>query len=129
MGKIILWKGWLVTLTFNHHCTSHCFSHCASAAMSRCAETRSRKRARGDTLVTAPPARPRDAGNGNADLPVAITPANLENNSVSSIGIVLTCADAARSGKLEVLKYARENGCPGTRIRAMRRRRAGTLTC
>ena len=41
-----------------------------------------------------------------------------------------TCAAAAEGGHLEVLKWARENGCRvGLRRRARRRRRAATSKC
>ena len=40
-----------------------------------------------------------------------------------------TCAYAAEGGHLEVLKWARENGCPWDEGRARTRRRAATSRC
>jgi len=41
-----------------------------------------------------------------------------------------TCAGAAEGGHLEVLKWARENGCPWDEVDVLRtRRRAATSRC
>jgi len=45
------------------------------------------------------------------------------------VGRGRTCANAAKGGHLEVLKWARENGCPWDEGRARTRRRAATSRC